>query len=343
MKKILICIILILLCACNKLDKSNDFISISTQYRRVISPILFDNSLFMAVSMKNRTSNDTNILIQYNMQTKKYIKIFESEFEYANIQGIQVNKNWLVWEDMSVDGTRDNIWVMNRKNNNKKKINISKTENPSFTVPILIDNYILWINEEKIINNKLKGSIKQYDCLQDETKVICSINEIGMHNFRLENYGESILWSDKIKDDSYYFVYNVHTKKRLEIKINMDYSLHPILIDRCIISNEFADEDDIDENSALQPYIYNIDTKKSHKLDVKLNGYYSYNDNLVTNDGKDVFIYSIEDNLNIKKEETIVNENYEDYYVSQNESLIFLRKNSNNYIDLLIYTKDNLF
>lgn len=343
MKKILICIISFLLCSCNIANKSYDFINISTKYRRVISPILFDNSIFMAVSMNNRFSNDTNILMEYNLNTKKYIKIFESEFEYANIQGIQVNKNWLVWEDMSVDGTEDNIWVMNRKNKSKKKINISKTESPSFTVPILIYDYILWINEEEIINNKLKGYIKQYDCLNDETKVICSINEIGMHNFRLENYGENILWSDKVKDDSYYFVYNVHTRKRVKIKINMDYSLHPILINKYIISNEFADEDNTDENNTLQPYIYNIDTKKSHKLDVKLNGYYSYNDNLITNNGKDVFIYSIEDNLNIIKRKVIVNENYEDYYVAENQSLIFLKRNSNNYIDLLIYNKDNSF
>lgn len=307
------------ICACNISPIDYTLTEINTTYGRIISPVYFDNHLFMAVSKEENDNEIANTLVDYNLNQKEYTKLFESEFELANIQGIQVNKDWLIWEDMNIYGTIDNIWIMNRKTKESQKINTIQSEEPSFTVPVLIDNYVFWIEEEYIDNEKIKGSIKRYDCVTKELTSIHDLEEIGLNNLFLEKYDSMILWSDTNNGQSYYFIYDIYSHSINKIKTTLEYASNPILIHNYLISNEYNAN-----YSKTNAYIYSLETGESRELNINLRGYYSFKDKILTNNGQDVIIYQINNDLTLTQEINIKNNNYNDYYVYNNNSLIFI-------------------
>ncbi|MFQ7799550.1 MAG: hypothetical protein ACLRHW_08245 [Coprobacillus cateniformis] len=80
---------------------------IQTPYIDIWSPKVIEPMIYMGASDRSKNSDiiDTRLLVEYNIETKKTEILYESEYDSANIQGIEVNDNWLVWQDMEISGT----------------------------------------------------------------------------------------------------------------------------------------------------------------------------------------------------------------------------------------------
>ena len=312
---------------------------IQTPYIDIWSPKVIEPMIYMGASDRSKNSDiiDTRLLVEYNIETKKTEVLYESEYDSANIQGIEVNDNWLVWQDMEISGTQDNIYVMNRKTRETKKVNSIKTSAPSFTIPVLVDNSVYWIEEEELIDNTIKGSIKRYDCNNGKVDVISQLNNIGLHNINLEKNANKLLWSDEKDNKSYYYLYDTTNGKKDIIPAASNAVMHPILVGDYIISMEAKNHSEIHDL-----YIYNIETKESKKYNQYINGYYRFNDMIVCNDGLITSLFSIDEDLSITPRKVFSN-HANNYEVTNGKYIIFYKENEKG-IMLYIYTsKDNLY
>ena len=310
---------------------------IQTPYIDIWSPKVIEPMIYMGASDRSKNSDiiDTRLLVEYNIETKKTEILYESEYDSANIQGIEVNDNWLVWQDMEISGTQDNIYVMNRKTRETKKVNSIKTSAPSFTIPALIDDSVYWIEEEELIDNTIKGSIKRYDCINGKVDVISQLNSIGVHNIHLERNANKLLWSDEKDNKSYYYIYDTTNGKKDIIQASSNAVMHPIVVGDYIISMEAKNHSEIHDL-----YIYNIKTKESRKNNQYINGYYRFNNMIVCNDGLITSLFSIDEDLSITPRKVFSNQ-ADNYEVTNGEYIIFYKENEKGIIIYIYASKDN--
>lgn len=106
----------------------------------------------------------------------------------------------------------------------------------------MIDDYIIWNEEEKFVDGKIKGSIYIYNCRTNEKKRIAEMEEMGVHNYLIRHNGYKLLWSDTKDNQSYYHIYDMKTESLKLIPTTRQYAMHPILLDNYIVSDEFDKE-----------------------------------------------------------------------------------------------------
>lgn len=306
------------------------FKELKTEFDSVIFPVVYDGSLFMSVSTFDDEEKDNRLLVEYDLKSNQYKTIFESEYSEAFVQGIQVNENWVVWQDLEAWGCKDNIWILNRKTNKKKKINSISTNAPSYTVPCLIDDYIAWIEEEKIVDDKIKGSVRLYNCNSGKYEKIANLEELGAYNIILTNQGSKLLWTDTIDGKSYYFVYDIYNKKMIKKKVDLKYAMHPKFVGENIFSVELDSEIE-------KRFISCLKDNKKMEIDMPLKFYNEYRNNLIAYISGDIVVCSINEDLTLNIDQRFPVDLLDNYYIFNNSSFVIVKNNSdNNEITLLI-------
>lgn len=348
-KKLCLLVVVLMLCACHKSNQEPQqkeviqkedfqFQTVQTPYIYVRSPVVFEDTVYMAIADDKDEELGLNHLVELNLKTNETINLFDTEHEYGNIQGLAVNKDWLLFHDMDLWGVKDNIWFMNRKTKEMKKINQIATEAPSFTVPILIDDYIIWNEEEKFVDGKIKGSIYVYNCHTNEKKRIAEMEEMGVHNYLIRHNGYKLLWSDTKDNQSYYHIYDMETESLKLIPTTRQYAMHPILLDNYIVSDEF------DKEKLPRLMVYNIHTGQHKAYSGVMNGYYPYHNLVIGSNGEEANAYSVREDLTLKEEHAFKlyeSSSLTDDYCIVDESVIFIKKNNQGTM-LYILINDNV-
>ncbi|MFQ7799549.1 MAG: hypothetical protein ACLRHW_08240 [Coprobacillus cateniformis] len=199
----------------------------------------------------------------------------------------------------------------------------------------MIDDSVYWIEEEELIDNTIKGSIKRYDCINGKVDVISQLNSIGVHNIHLERNANKLLWSDEKDNKSYYYIYDTTNGKKDIIQASSNAVMHPILVGDYIISMEAKNHSEIHDL-----YIYNIKTKESRKNNQYINGYYRFNNMIVCNDGLITSLFSIDEDLSITPRKVFSNQ-ADNYEVTNGEYIIFYKENEKGIIIYIYASKDN--
>lgn len=146
---------------------------IQTTYRDVLSPVYIQNKINMAASNRDKDSDiiDNRLLVAYDIETNESQVLFESHYESADIQSIDGNSNWLIFKDIDSIGVQEDFYFMDMKTKSIKELDLNQQESPSFSIPVLFENNIFWINEESV-NNDINITVKKYDCISDKVDII---------------------------------------------------------------------------------------------------------------------------------------------------------------------------
>lgn len=215
--------------------------SLTVPYKAVLSPVLIDNILYMAVAKSDRIETDTNRLIAYDMKTGKEEILFTSKHDLANIQCIQSDGKWLVWADMQLYGGAADIYAMNLETKEISCVSKFSPEAPSFITPAYMDGTVYWIEEENLKcegdNAVIGGSVYVYDCATKKKIKIADIQDIYLNNLRIAANDGKVVWFDS----GAYYIYDVKTKKIDTIKSRQKDAMGIKYSDGYIISCETDD------------------------------------------------------------------------------------------------------
>lgn len=187
--------------------------TVKVPFRKILSPVIYNDDLIMAVATEDRTETDCYYLILYDIETGKYETIFESEHEYANIQHIQCNDNWLVWNDVELYASSSVTYFMNLATKKITKANEFNPEAPSTTIPKLMGDYIYWIEEEGIKNEKIFGSVYSFNCKTQKRERIAKLDDVYLYNLSLDANDGKVVWNEQ-KDNAWaIYVYDIAAKQ----------------------------------------------------------------------------------------------------------------------------------
>ena len=207
-------------------------------YRMVISPVIYGNTLYMAVSeeRKPREDYDARLLISYDIDTKETQYLYESVYESANLQQISCDGKWLVWTDQEAWGAACDICVMNLETREIKKVDSFKPEAASFLIPKLQKERVYWLKEESYneSENRIYGSVYEYDCLAEKTKKLYSLDYIEFYNLAVGVGSGKVIWSETIEDVGTLFIYDISSGKIDKYETSFKYACSPLY------SNGFA-------------------------------------------------------------------------------------------------------
>lgn len=201
-------------------------------YRVVISPVIVDTTLYMAVSEERiaRDDADARHLISYDTETKATEYLFESNYASANIQQISCDGKWLVWCDQEIWGSSCEIYVMDLESREIKKIDSFKPEATSFLIPKLQSGRVYWIKEEGFNEdqNKIYGSVYEYNCETEIRKKIYSLDYIDFYNISVGVGSGKVVWSETVNDVGTLFLYDIKSGKITEYPTNFKYACSPL-------------------------------------------------------------------------------------------------------------------
>jgi hypothetical protein len=129
---------------------------ITLPYSEASHPVIMDQEMYVAVNTKWGFLPDE--VRKINLNTKKEITIFKTEYHPSAINDLQGNKEWLIWVDSTEEGYHNNIWMKNLKTGEMKKIYQQPEYSHIMIIPMLYDHYVAWPYE--------KGSMVKV-CLMD--------------------------------------------------------------------------------------------------------------------------------------------------------------------------------
>lgn len=181
--------------------------------KRIISPILHDGKLIMAVTTEERTETDCRYLVSYDLEKGTTDTLFESTHDLANIQQIQANDNWLVWNDLELYASESNIYAMSFETGIITKVNSFAPEAPSYTMPKLMGDCVYWVEEEGLKDEKIYGTVYSYNCKTGKKEAISEMNDIYLYNLSLSADDGKVVWNEQRNGNWYIFVYDTETQK----------------------------------------------------------------------------------------------------------------------------------
>lgn len=236
---------------------------LTLDYRTIISPVIYGRTLYMSVSEERipREDIDTRHIVSYNIDTGKTEYLYESAYDSAYIQQISCDGKWLVWADQEISGAACDICVMNLESRKIEKIDNLTPEAPAFMIPKLQNERVYWIKEEHYSesDNKISGSVYEYDCVTKKKRKIASLNYIDFYNISLSVGNGKVIWSETVNDKGTLFLYDIKSQKTEKYVTGFKYACAPLYTDGYAI---FQGQNTFD-NGFEQPnrnYWYNIKT-----------------------------------------------------------------------------------
>lgn len=200
--------------AVNKFDNIPQ--TITVPYKAVLSPLLINDTLYMAVSEEDRSETDTNRLVSYNIETCEEEILFTSSQELANIQCLQGDQNWLVFADMALYGDNTNIYVMNI--NTRKFVCIYQTESSRsyYAIPTYMDGSVYWVEQDF---DDESGVISVYNCNEKSKETLATVKNVSTGNLRISAADGKVVWFDS---GNYYLFDTVSEETQIIMAHNND-------------------------------------------------------------------------------------------------------------------------
>lgn len=275
---------------------------LTLDYRTIISPVIYGRTLYMSVSEERipREDIDTRHIVSYNIDTRKTEYLYESAYDSAYIQQISCDGKWLVWADQEISGAACDICVMNLESRKIEKIDNLTPEAPAFMIPKLQNERVYWIKEEDYSesNNKISGSVYEYDCISKAKKKIATLSYIDFYNISLSVGGGKVIWSETADDKGTLFLYDIKSQRIEKYITDFKYACAPLYTDGYAI---FQGQNTFNNGFEMpnQNYLYNIETGKTTKINALDSVMIAASDDfLATSCGTIIYYYKREaDNL----------------------------------------------
>lgn len=263
--------------------------NLDLNYKKVNSPALRDNELYFSTNSKN--SGFLNEIVKMDVNTKKARTIYKSNFNESAIEGIEVNKDWLVWVDSNTGGHMWNIMSMNMETGKIQKV--FEANSYKKQLPYLYDHYIVWVHMD--INKE--GFIRILDLNTNTYRDIEGLNNVDAYNTSLYMEDNKIIWSDLTDGKPYYKAYDI-SREVLEVyPAEFLYPSYAKYNNNKIFSINFNDLNEWEDQSFGY---YDINKNKYEEFDPTIdtiNRYSLKEDKLAFLDKKaNVSLYSIKKN-----------------------------------------------
>lgn len=264
--------------------------AVTVPFKAVLFPVFRNDKLIMAVSTEDRTETDARYLISFDIETGEYEQIFESTHELANIHHIQCNDDWLVWNDVELYGSASNIYYMSFSDKKAVRINAFGSDAPSYTVPRLMGDNIYWVEEERISDEKISGTIYSYNCKNDKKEIVSELEDAYLSNLALNVNDGKVVWNERQGEGQWQFtVYDAETRKTEKYTVEGNYCLAPKYQDGWILYIET--EDYYHGGASRIPKILNTATGETYKAQIFSGGPTMFGDYAVANSGSNIWFY----------------------------------------------------
>lgn len=324
-------IILLSFCGCNNgspnaaTEESSAIVSeyanitetVTVPYKAVLSPIICNDTLYMAVAKEDRSETDTNRLISYDIKSEKEKVLFTSTHDLANIQCIQGDMNWLVFADISLFGSPANIYVLNLNSNEINCIRKSNYHETVYTIPTYYNEAVYWIEPNQ---DSSSGSVCVYYCKTQTKEVLSEIKKITTGTLRLSAADEKVIWFDSGK----YYLFDTITQKIKTIPAHKNDAMNICYSDGYIFSNE---TDSFEQQSPKELVCINVDTREYSKLSWNFQRFFVSSNHLVGSTGSVLRFFKKAKNK-ISEIEMLANLNAVDVAISNNDTFITVEKNA---------------
>jgi hypothetical protein len=189
--------------------KMDVFVSnmLTVPYNEASHPVVMDQEMYVAVNTK--WGYLPNEVRKINLNTKREITIFKTEYHPSAINDLQGNREWLIWVDSTEDGYGNNIWVKNLKTEEMKKIYQQPEYSHIMIIPMLYDHYVAWPYEKN-------GVVKV--CLMDlKTGKAEDIAQYHTFSFSNQVHKDSdrgrLIWTDSEDGVGFFKVFDFKTRQ----------------------------------------------------------------------------------------------------------------------------------
>jgi hypothetical protein len=263
--------------------KQTEEVLLEIPYETYLHPSMNDEVLYVTVG--DKLSSDTvDSLIRYEPDTGEAEELYTSEFPESFMQNTQVNKDWLIWVDQTVDGTISKLFVMDLSNQDVKEISKTDPNYPSLLSPMLFNDFIAWTE----LGKQQKVEVKLHNLKHNETMTIATLHEPSIYNSFVFIGENKLLWADTIDGKGYYMLYDLKEKTTEKYEAPTSHPGYPKYTNGKIFALNF--EDDGDWTNQDFGYL-DIEEKQYHSINKKkyyINYFDTYDDRLAILDSENI-------------------------------------------------------
>ena len=306
-----------------KMDKE---VMIDVPFPNYNHPVVSDDYIFLNSSSSSKPES-VNKLVKYNIKTKEYEILYESQYSNASMQQTNVNNDWLVWVDSSIDGIDSKILVMNLKTEEVHELAESNPDLLATFVPVLYEDYVAWIqlfNEEKI-------EVLLYNLKTNTLETIKPLKSFGFFNIFISMNDNKLVWTDSYEENGSYNVYDLNTKEIKEYKASFPYPSYPVFDNGNIYSLNF---NSLERWNNQNFGYYNLKEEKYHEINTEslYINYFDVSDNTLAliDDEQELKLFSLDGEETEEKTHSF--EENPDFLDFDNEgNLILMYNNDSDY------------
>ncbi|WP_138090138.1 hypothetical protein [Halalkalibacterium halodurans] len=288
------------LAGCNQDVKQ---VIIEIPYKEYNHPVILGDEMFINVNSDPSKLYDVDALIQYNMKTGEEKVLYESEYEESAMQSTQVNEDWLVWVDSSVDGYYEKILAMNLANGEIQTLAETNPEYLTLLTPSLYKEYVAWTE----LNDEMQVEVKLHNLETNETISVGNINEYSLYHAFVHLHDNKLLWTDSDNGNGYYYLYDLENKSTDKYQAPKHYPGYAKYSNGKIFAIHFDNND-----WTMQDFGYlDLKTNEYHSLEhgQYINYFDSSNDRLaILDDEHHFYFYEFQDDELVPLEVTIMEE-----------------------------------
>ncbi|SDZ39261.1 hypothetical protein SAMN05421736_111129 [Evansella caseinilytica] len=301
-----IALTIFLIAGCSNEEAENEELKevvIEIPYQEYNHPVILGDEMFINVNSDPTKIFDVDTLIQYNIATGEEKVLYESEYEEAAMQKTEVNEDWLVWVDSSVDGYYEKILAMDFSNGEVQTLAETNPEYLTIFSPQLYNNYVAWTE----LNEEMQVEVKLHNLETNETISVGNIDEYSLYTAFVHLDDNKLLWTDSENENGYYYLYDLESKNTEKYEAPKRYPGYAKHSNGKIFAIHFENND-----WTAQDFGYlDLTTNEYHSLE---HGQYisffdTANDKLaITDDNNDFYFYEFQNDELVPIEVTITEE-----------------------------------
>jgi hypothetical protein len=210
----------------------------------VASPFKYGDFLYFSAAEKGSADPATNKLIKCDLKAKVIETLYEIPGERCNISDISANENYIVWMAFERPALYADMYLMDLKDGSVKMI-LNDKEFTFGLAPVLMDDCVYWLEENKTSDGKTENMIVCYNCKTNDRIELQKLNQVSMHNDRVFANEGFVVWADKVGSSYYYFLFNTKTGKTASYKAKGEVGGNVQYAKGFIFATEFDGFDDI--------------------------------------------------------------------------------------------------
>lgn len=201
-----------------------------------LNPNLVGDNMFVCVGESQATVSK---VVDYNIESKKYDVLFESEYGEASVSNTMANNNWVIWVDSDISGKYNILYGFNRKSEAIYKIADYEAAADDYVIiaPWLSGDYVAWIGPEK----DGKSIVKLFNLESMKSTDVATLRDHSFYNNFVYFDDSKLLWTDNVNGKGYFFIYDVESYDTKQIEAPYPYPGYAQMSDGLIFSINFED------------------------------------------------------------------------------------------------------